>query len=86
MIDAQSPTRINTASMSAARNLPRMRFSSSRLEIGPIRTRWNTSVSIDTDVFHRVRIGPISNLDELNRIRGKLRAADIDAVLIRVGD
>ena len=43
-------------------------------------------LSIDTDVFHRVRIGPISNLDELNRIRGKLRAADIDAVLIRVGD
>jgi cell division protein FtsN len=43
-------------------------------------------LSIDTDVFHRVRVGPISNLDELNRIRGKLRAADIDAILIRVGD
>lgn len=43
-------------------------------------------VSIDTDVFHRVRVGPIADLGELNRIRGKLRAADIDAVLIRVGD
>lgn len=43
-------------------------------------------VSIDTDVFHRVRIGPIADLGELNRIRGKLRAAEIDAVLIRVGD
>lgn len=43
-------------------------------------------VSIDTDVFHRVRIGPIADLSELNRVRGKLRAADIDAVLIRVGD
>jgi len=43
-------------------------------------------VSVDTDTWHRVRIGPISSLDELNRVRTKLRQADVDALLIRVGD
>jgi cell division protein FtsN len=41
---------------------------------------------VDTDVWHRVRIGPINNLDELNRVRKQLEAADVDALLIRVGD
>jgi len=43
-------------------------------------------VSVDTDTWHRVRIGPISSLDELNRVRTKLRQADVDAIVIRVGD
>lgn len=43
-------------------------------------------VVIDTDEFHRVRIGPFSDLGELNRTRAALRAADIDALVIRVGD
>jgi cell division protein FtsN len=43
-------------------------------------------VTVDTDTWHRVRIGPISNLDELNRIRTRLRQADVDALVIRVGD
>jgi cell division protein FtsN len=43
-------------------------------------------VAIDADVFHRVRIGPINDLQELNRTRARLRAAEIDAVVIRVGD
>jgi cell division protein FtsN len=43
-------------------------------------------VAIDADVWHRVRIGPISNLDELNRVRRQLRAAEVDALVIRVGD
>jgi cell division protein FtsN len=43
-------------------------------------------VAVDTDVWHRVRVGPISNLDELNRIRKQLQAADLDALVIRVGD
>jgi cell division protein FtsN len=43
-------------------------------------------VAVDADVWHRVRIGPISNLDELNRVRKQLNAADVDALLIRVGD
>jgi cell division protein FtsN len=43
-------------------------------------------VAIDADVWHRVRIGPISNLDELNRVRRQLRAAEVEALVIRVGD
>jgi cell division protein FtsN len=43
-------------------------------------------VAVDADVWHRVRIGPISNLDELNRVRRQLRGAEVDALVIRVGD
>jgi cell division protein FtsN len=43
-------------------------------------------VAVDADVWHRVRIGPISNLDELNKLRRQLQAADVDALVIRVGD
>lgn len=43
-------------------------------------------VSVDADVWHRVRIGPIADLAELNRVRSRLRANDIDALVIRVGD
>lgn len=43
-------------------------------------------VSVDSDTWHRVRIGPITNLTELNRIRVRLREADMDMLVIRVGD
>jgi cell division protein FtsN len=43
-------------------------------------------VAVDADVWHRVRIGPITKLDELNRMRKLLQAADVDALVIRVGD
>lgn len=43
-------------------------------------------VAIDADEFHRVRIGPYEDLRELNAMRAKLRAADIDALVIRIGD
>jgi len=43
-------------------------------------------VAVDADVWHRVRIGPITNLDQLNKIRKQLQAADVDALVIRVGD
>jgi len=43
-------------------------------------------VAIDADVFHRVRVGPIAELAELNRTRAVLQRAEIDTVLIRVGD
>ncbi len=49
-------------------------------------TNNNYRVAVDADVWHRVRIGPISDLAELNRIRDRLRSADIDALVIRVGD
>lgn len=43
-------------------------------------------VAVDADVWHRVRIGPVSDLGELNRLRSRLRTADLDALVIRVGD
>jgi cell division protein FtsN len=41
-------------------------------------------VTIDDDVFHRVRIGPLTDLEELNRIRERLRTARVEALLLKV--
>ena len=43
-------------------------------------------VYVDNDTWHRIRIGPISKLDELNRLRQILRTSDVDVLVIRVGD
>jgi cell division protein FtsN len=43
-------------------------------------------IAIDDREYHRVRVGPISDLDELNRIRSQLREARIDVLRIRLGD
>ncbi|MCH8930742.1 MAG: SPOR domain-containing protein [Proteobacteria bacterium] len=43
-------------------------------------------VSIDSDTWHRVRLGPYSDLDLLNRNRELLRRNQIEVIRIRVGD
>jgi len=43
-------------------------------------------VSVDNESWHRIRVGPITNLDELNHLRQVLRKADVDVLVIRVGD
>jgi cell division protein FtsN len=43
-------------------------------------------VAVDADVWHRVRIGPSSDLTEVNRLRQKLRSADLEPIVIRVGE
>jgi cell division protein FtsN len=43
-------------------------------------------VTIDRDTWHRVRVGPITNLQQLEDTRSKLRNARIDALVIRVGE
>ena len=43
-------------------------------------------VTIDDKTYHRVRIGPIDDLDELNVLRSRLRQAQIDVLRIRLGD
>lgn len=44
-------------------------------------------VAVDDDVWHRVRIGPITDLAELNRLRARLRSAELEnALVIRVGE
>ena len=43
-------------------------------------------VMIDDKTYHRVRIGPTRDLNELNALRSRLRAAKIDVLRIRLGD
>jgi cell division septation protein DedD len=43
-------------------------------------------VSVDADVWHRVRLGPIHDLALLNRLRAQLRQSDLDSLVIRVDD
>ena len=43
-------------------------------------------VSIDERTYHRVRVGPTNDLDELNMLRSRLREARIDVLRIRLGD
>ncbi len=43
-------------------------------------------VSIDETTYHRVRVGPTNDLDELNMLRSRLREARIDVLRIRLGD
>jgi len=41
-------------------------------------------VSIDDKTYHRVRIGPLSNLNELNNTRNRLRDARVEIMVIRL--
>jgi cell division protein FtsN len=43
-------------------------------------------VTIDRDTWHRVRVGPITNLKQLEETRSKLRNARIDALVIKIGE
>ena len=43
-------------------------------------------VAIDNDTWHRVRIGPISDPKELNRVRERLKEAEVDFLVVRVGE
>lgn len=43
-------------------------------------------VTVDGIEYHRVRIGPISDPNELDRLRSRLRQEKIDAVVLRVTD
>ncbi len=43
-------------------------------------------VSIDDATYHRVRVGPIADLNEVNRLRRQLYDAQIEILLIRVPD
>jgi len=43
-------------------------------------------VKVNDRSYHRVYIGPTDDLDELNMLRSRLRAAQIDVLRIRVSD
>ncbi|MEO7387225.1 MAG: SPOR domain-containing protein [Gammaproteobacteria bacterium] len=44
------------------------------------------SAEANGELFHRVRIGPVENLDELNRLRAQLRQNGIEYLVIPVGE
>jgi cell division protein FtsN len=41
-------------------------------------------VTIDDRAFHRVRIGPIEDLEELNSVRSRLQNANVDSMIMRI--
>ena len=43
-------------------------------------------VTVNDREYHRVVIGPTDDLDELNMLRSRLRAAKIDVLRIRLSD
>ena len=43
-------------------------------------------VKVNDRNYHRVYIGPTDDLDELNMLRSRLRAAQIDVFRIRLSD
>ena len=43
-------------------------------------------VTIDDKTYHRVRIGPMDDLEKLNLLRSRLRTAKIDVIRIRLGE
>jgi cell division protein FtsN len=43
-------------------------------------------VAVDEDVWYRVRIGPLTDLAEVNRLHARLLAADLKPLVIRVGE
>lgn len=43
-------------------------------------------VALDADVWHRVRIGPISDLARLNTVREQLYRANVPALVVRIVD
>jgi cell division protein FtsN len=71
---------LQTGSFSSAADADRMQASLALLGIESRVQR----VQIDDDTYHRVRIGPLNDLDELNRIRRRLWDANIEAMLLRV--
>lgn len=43
-------------------------------------------ITVDDREYHRVRIGPIEDLGELNQVRSRLRTGKVDVLVIRVGE
>lgn len=43
-------------------------------------------IAVDSDIWHRVRVGPIRDLALLNRLRHQLQAGRLDSLVVRVDD
>lgn len=71
---------LQAGSFSAEADAERMR---ANLALLGIQSRIQ-NVTIDTDEYHRVRIGPTNDLDALNGIRARLWDAEIEVLLIKL--
>jgi len=57
-----------------------------RLALIGMQASIQTTTLPDRGVWHRVRIGPYGNVEELNRTRDTLKKNGIDTTLIKVRD
>lgn len=57
-----------------------------RLALSGIETQIQTATLPDGKVWHRVRLGPFTNQDELNKSRAALKENNLEANLIKVRD
>ena len=55
-----------------------------RLALVGIEASIQTTKLPDKGVFHRVRVGPYSDVEELNRVRGVLKQNGVEATLVKV--
>ena len=72
---------LQTGSFRAFADADRMK---ARLALQGLQARIQ-KVTIDDSRWHRVRLGPYTDLAELEEIRTRLRQTDIDFLVIRVG-
>lgn len=41
-------------------------------------------VAVDSDVWHRVRVGPVKDLEQLNKLRVQMKSADLDSLVVKL--
>lgn len=70
----------------AFQNAPDADNLKARLALIGMQASIQTTTLPDRGVWHRVRIGPYSNVEELNRTRDTLKKSGIDTTLIKVRD
>ena len=57
-----------------------------KLALLGVEAKIQSATLADKGVWHRVRVGPYTNIDDLNRMRATLKQNGIDASLIKVHD
>jgi len=74
---------LQAGSFRSAADADRLR---AQLALLGVESRIQTVTIDDADTWHRVRIGPLQDLGELNNVRRRLASNSIEALVIRVGD
>lgn len=74
---------LQAGSFRSAADADRLR---AQLALLGVESRIQTVTIDEADTWHRVRIGPLQDLGELNNVRRRLASNSIEALVIRVGD